>query len=189
VLSSERVGDDAAATRAALERALAAADVVAIAGGVSVGPHDHVKGALAALGVEERFWGIRIRPGKPTWFGTHGDTLVFGLPGNPVSAIVIFLTLAMGALAAQQGRSGALARVRATLSEPLPRNAGRTEAVRVRLRHTAGGLEATPTGPQGSHVTTSLLGADGLAFVPEGEGELAAGSEIEVEPLGVSWSF
>ena len=70
-------------TRAAHREALEAADVVIVSGGVSVGPHDHVKDALRDLGVEERFWGVRLRPGKPTWFGTRGDTLAFGLPGNP----------------------------------------------------------------------------------------------------------
>src|SRR5262249_7381756 len=88
------VPDDADATREALSRALEAADVVLLSGGVSVGPHDHVKGALAELGVEERFWRIALRPGKPTWFGARGDTLVFGLPGNPVSAMVTFLLFA-----------------------------------------------------------------------------------------------
>ena len=64
--------------------------MLCVSGGVSVGPHDHVKGALRELGVEERFWGVSLRPGKPTWFGTRDGVLVFGLPGNPVSAMVTF---------------------------------------------------------------------------------------------------
>ena len=68
--------------------------MLVLSGGVSVGPHDHVKPALDALGVEERFWRVALRPGKPTWFGTRGDTLVFGLPGNPVRAMVTFLLFA-----------------------------------------------------------------------------------------------
>ena len=74
-----------------------------LSGGVSVGPHDHVKPALAACGVDEVFWRVALRPGKPTWFGTRGDALVFGLPGNPVSAMVTFLLFARPALAALQG--------------------------------------------------------------------------------------
>jgi molybdopterin molybdotransferase len=184
VIAAERVGDDAGLTRTAIARALDSADLLTIVGGVSVGPHDHVKAALAELGVEERFWGVRIRPGRPAWFGTYAATLVFGLPGNPVSAVVTFLLLARPALAALQGASPTQARLRASLVEPLRRNPERTDAIRVRLRwRHDGALEAMPTGPQGSHITTSLLGADGLALVPPGNGELAAGSEVEVERL------
>src|SRR5688500_9633704 len=87
----EHVGDDYADSRQTLARAVGSADVVCVSGGVSVGPHDHVKPAFAELGVEERFWGVRLQPGKPTWFGTTRDgRLVFGLPGNPVSAMVTF---------------------------------------------------------------------------------------------------
>lgn len=102
VVSVASVRDDAAATREAIAAALDA-DVVVICGGVSVGAHDHVKGALAGLGVEEGFWGVALKPGKPTWFGWRGATLVFGLPGNPVSAMVTFLLLARPALAALVG--------------------------------------------------------------------------------------
>src|SRR5205807_1547202 len=96
------VGDDYRATVEALEAALGA-DVVVTTGGVSVGPHDHVKAALGELGVEEVFWGVALRPGKPTWFGTRDETLVFGLPGNPVSAMVTFHLFVRPALAALVG--------------------------------------------------------------------------------------
>ena len=81
------VEDDLDAHRAALERALDA-DVVVTSGGVSVGPHDLVRGVLRELGVEELFWGVAVKPGKPLAFGARGRTLVFGLPGNPVSSLV-----------------------------------------------------------------------------------------------------
>ena len=81
------VADDFEATRAAVERGLTG-DILVVSGGVSVGPHDHVKPAFEACGVEEVFWRVRIKPGKPLWFGRRGTTLVFGLPGNPLSAIV-----------------------------------------------------------------------------------------------------
>ena len=100
VLGREVVRDDLEGTSAALASALEGADVVCVSGGVSVGPHDHVKPALRSLGVEERFWGVALKPGKPTWFGTRGDTLVFGLPGNPVSAMVTFHLFARPALRA-----------------------------------------------------------------------------------------
>ncbi len=197
------VPDDALATRDAVQGALEEADVVVVSGGVSVGPHDHVKGALGALGVTERFWGVALRPGKPTWFGTREATLVFGLPGNPVSAMVTFVLFARPALLAQQGASPHARRTGARLAEAVERLPGRDHAMRVRLspeERPPGGPPPTarsarppsaasgtpwaiPTGPQGSHQLTSMLHADGLALVPAGEGELPTGTEVTVELL------
>ena len=84
------VPDDAVATAAAVEAALAG-DVLAVSGGVSVGAHDHVKPALQERGVQEVFWRVRLKPGKPLWFGRRGATLVFGLPGNPLSTVAPFM--------------------------------------------------------------------------------------------------
>jgi molybdopterin molybdotransferase len=177
------VPDTEDGTREAIREALEEADVVIVSGGVSVGPHDHVKDALRDLGVEEHFWGVRLRPGKPTWFGTRDGTLAFGLPGNPVSAMVTFQLFARPALAALQGAPPDAPRASAVLAHPVARNPRREEAVRVRLRHTDGGLVAETTGEQGSHMLTSMLGADGLALIAPGEGEVAAGERVEVELL------
>jgi molybdopterin molybdotransferase len=179
----ERVPDTAEGTTGALARALDAADVVIVSGGVSVGPHDHVKDALRGLGVDERFWGVRLKPGKPTWFGVRGRTLAFGLPGNPVSAMVTFQLFVRPALAALQGADPAAARATAVLDQAVPRNPRREEAVRVRLRAADDGWHATPTGEQGSHMLTSMLGADALALIAPGEGETAAGERVELELL------
>ena len=172
------VADDPHATRQAIKGALQAADVLILSGGVSVGPHDHVKPALDEQGVTERFWRVALRPGKPTWFGTKDDKLVFGLPGNPVSAMVTFLLFVRPALARLQGADPAITRVPATLTQAVPRNPGRDEAVRVSLDAER---RATPTGPQGSHQLRSMLNADGLAIVTAGEGEAAAGETVTVE--------
>ena len=107
--------DDAPQTRDALERALAEADVVCVSGACRWA-HDHVKGALAELGVEERFWGVRLKPGKPTWFEVRGRTLVFGLPGNPVSAMVTFHLFARPALRRLQGADRTVASRRCSTS-------------------------------------------------------------------------
>ena len=152
-----------------------------ISGGVSVGAHDHVKGALRALGVEQRFWRVALRPGKPTWFGVRGSALVFGLPGNPVSAMVTFLLFVRPALSALQGARSPVVRRSAILGETLPRNAERDEAVRVRLEQAPEGLVAFPTGPQGSHQLTSMLGADALLLVEAGSGSVEAGAWVQVE--------
>ena len=173
------VPDGREVTESAIRAALETADLLVLSGGVSVGPHDHVKPALAACGVEEVFWRVALRPGKPTWFGTRGPKLVFGLPGNPVSAMVTFLLFARPALRALQGADPGVPKIVAKTGAPLPRTAHRDEMVRVTLKEGV----ATPTGPQGSHVLTSMLGADGLARVPAGDGDLPEGSDVEVELL------
>ena len=179
VVRTGQVADREDATRDAIAGALDACDVLVLSGGVSVGPHDHVKPALHGLGVEEVFWRVALRPGKPTWFGTRGATLAFGLPGNPVSAMVTFLLFVRPALAALQGAPGPPPRGHAALAQPLPRHPDRDECVRVRLDDG----HAVVTGPQGSHQLSSMLGADGLAIVPRGEGELPAGAEVEIERI------
>jgi molybdopterin molybdotransferase len=190
VTAIRRVGDDFAQTVEALRAALGEADAVCVSGGVSVGEHDHVKPALAELGVEERFWGVALKPGKPTWFGVAAGeaagptpTLVFGLPGNPVSAMVTFQLFAHPALAALRGTDPSPARLRARLDAPIRLNPRREQAVRCRLSAGDDGWRAEPTGPQGSHQISSMLGAGALALVPAGEGELAAGALVHVEPL------
>ena len=179
VIRATVVRDTEEATREAIADALQRADVVVLSGGVSVGPHDHVKPALDAQGVREVFWRVALRPGRPTWFGTRGDTLVFGLPGNPVSVMVTFILFARPALAAMQGAGHRPQRIVARLTEPIPRHPDRDECVRVILE--SGG--ATPTGPQGSHQLRSMLRADGLAIVTAGTGDAEAGAMVEVELL------
>lgn len=181
---TERVPDSREATRSALGSALDRADVVVVSGGVSVGPHDHVKPALEALGVREQFWGVALQPGKPTWFGVRDGKLVFGLPGNPVSCVVTFTLFAAPALAALQGAgrtSPDLERV--PLGAAVRRNRAREQAVRIRLERQNGQVVAVPNGPQGSHLVSSLVGADGLAFIPPGEGELPAGTLVALARL------
>lgn len=177
----ERVGDSPGATRDALARALEA-DATVVCGGVSVGRHDHVKPALAELGVEEVFWGVALRPGKPTWFGVSpGGKLVFGLPGNPVSAMVTFLLFVRPALLAMQGRDPRPRTLEAVFGCDYAKKHGRAEAVRCRLEEDGGSWLATPTKEQGSHVLTSMLGADGLAILPAAGAGVRAGERVEVE--------
>jgi molybdopterin molybdotransferase len=171
------VADTEQSTRDAIGAALEEADVLVLSGGVSVGPHDHVKPALQALGVDEVFWRVALRPGRPTWFGTRDDTLVFGLPGNPVSAMVTFMLFARPALGAMQGAPHEPERIVAHLDEAIPRHPDRDECVRVTLHD---GF-ATPTGPQGSHQLSSMVGADGFAIVTAGEGSALPGDQVVVE--------
>ncbi|MBV9472814.1 MAG: molybdopterin molybdotransferase MoeA [Solirubrobacterales bacterium] len=182
--SAGRLADDRSATEAGLSDALERADVVVVSGGVSVGPHDHVKPALARLGVQELFWGVALQPGKPTWFGVRDHTLVFDLPGNPVSAVVTFTLFVAPALSALQGAlPERRLELEAELGVGVARNPRREQALRVRLERGDGRPVATPNGPQGSHVITSLLGAHALAMIPPGTGELPAGTVVRLEEL------
>jgi molybdopterin molybdotransferase len=183
VVAREIVRDDRGHTIDTLGRALEAADVVIVSGGVSVGPHDHVKPALAELGVQQHFWRVALKPGKPTWFGTRGDKVVFGLPGNPVSAIVTFHLFARPALRRLAGGDALDTRTRALIDVDYPREPGRDQVLRARLDAQPDGWHVIPTKAQGSHVLTSMLGAGAFAIVPRGEGRIAAGSAVDIELL------
>ncbi len=166
----------------ALEQTLARAleaDVVVTSGGVSVGPHDLVRRVLARLGVEEVFWGVAMRPGKPVAFGARGATLAFGLPGNPVSSLVGCLLFVRPALLALQGhpdpappfRPGVLAR------EVRPRPQ-RDDYVRARVLWDEAGPQLDPIVGQESHMIVRATPADAIVHIPRGAEPLPAGTRI-----------
>jgi len=162
------------------------ADVIVSSAGVSVGDHDHVRGVLQRIGCKLHFWGVHMKPGYPLVFGVieATGTLVFGLPGNPVSAAVTFEQFVRPALRRLMGHS-ALHRpvIRARLTEDLRKPVGRLHFVRVRLEARDGEVFATPTSNQSSGVLTSLIRGQGLAiFAAEAE-RLEAGSEVAVQIL------
>jgi molybdopterin molybdotransferase len=174
------VADDEAVTRDALARGLEA-DVLLTSGGVSVGEHDLVRALLASLGAEEVFWRVAVKPGKPVAFAVRGETLVFGLPGNPVSSLVGFELFVRPALRALQGLADpAPAYLPGRLTEALRRNAARDELVRARAE--AGGV-VRPVRGQESHMIVRAAAANALVLVPRGDGELAAGAEVSWLPL------
>jgi molybdopterin molybdotransferase len=183
LLGAHIVADRIDATREALASAVAG-DVAVVCGGVSVGEHDHVRPAAAELGIEQVFWRVALRPGAPTYFGVApSGALVFGLPGNPVSAMVTFLLFVRPALRAMAGAADARRRAVAVLASDHPALAKRTQLVRCRLELGGEGWLAHPTGPQGSHVLTSMLDADALAILPPAGAPYTAGSRVEVELL------
>lgn len=182
-ISLAHAPDDPAAVSAALREALEVGDVVVVCGGMSVGEHDHVKRALDGLGVERQFAGVALKPGRPTLFATRGATLVFGLPGNPVSTLVTFLLFARPALLVAAGEQPQARRAVAKLAEDVEEEPGRVQAVRCRLQLGGDGWWATTTGPQASHVLTSMLAAEAFAMIPAGEGTLSAGTEVAIELL------
>jgi molybdopterin molybdotransferase len=161
------------------------ADLLISSAGVSVGDHDHVKAALAALGAEQHLWLVDMRPGKPVTFATlpasPKRTLpIFGLPGNPVSAMVTFELFVRPAIRrmsghARLGRPVRLARALAPIDNP-----GRRRGyLRVALSEEDGVLGARLTGEQGSGILRSMSAADGLAIVP-GDTTVGAGETVPV---------
>jgi molybdopterin molybdotransferase len=182
VVTTRHAPDNPQGTRAALLRALEA-DVTIICGGVSVGEHDHVKAALADLDAEQVFWRVALKPGGPTWFGTRNETLVFGLPGNPVSVMATFLLFVRPALLAMSGGEPTARRVTARLGADYEKPTDRAHAARCRLDLDERGWIATPLPRQGSHILTSMVAADCLALIPTEIASLKAGDPVEIELL------
>ena len=184
VVTEPSATDDEAALREALERGLEA-DVLVTSGGVSVGEHDLVRAVEQELGVEEVFWRVSIKPGKPVSFAVREGTLVFGLPGNPVSALVGCELFVRPALRALQGLAHPLPRFEpGRLSAGLQRNEDRDEFVRARSHAEGDALVLEPLDGQESHMIVRSAAADALVHVPRGNGELAAGSTVHWLRLG-----
>jgi molybdopterin molybdotransferase len=172
------VPDEEVAHRDALERGLAA-DVLVTSGGVSVGPHDLVRRIAAELGVEEVFWGVAVKPGKPLSFGVRNSTLVFGLPGNPVSSLVGAILFVRPALLARQGLADPRPAFEvARTASALRRNAHRDEFLRARRSLGDDGVTVEAIVGQESHMIVRASSADALVHVPRGSGEIAAGETV-----------
>jgi len=158
------VRDTLEGTRGALEEAFAKSDAVVTTGGVSVGELDFVKAAFESLGGKMEFWKVAIRPGKPFVFGRLGGKFLFGLPGNPVSAVVTFLVLVRPALLRWQGAAQMdLPSHPGALAEPLANPGDRRHFMRVRADERGA---VWPAGAQASHLLSSLSQANGLVEVP-----------------------
>jgi molybdopterin molybdotransferase len=172
-----RTGDTLRATEDALRAALPGTDLLLTVGGVSVGEHDLVRAALSNVGAQLDFWKVQIRPGKPLAFGRLGETLILGLPGNPVSAQLTFALFGMPLLRRMQGDERALPpRGRARLQRALRQNPGRTGFYRARLD----GDLAITSDNQASGSTVSLAHADALLIVPAESAGFEAGESVEM---------
>ncbi|MBI3028948.1 MAG: molybdopterin molybdotransferase MoeA, partial [Candidatus Rokubacteria bacterium] len=156
------------------------ADVLISSAGVSVGDYDVVREALRRLGAELHLWQVAMRPGKPVTFGSLGGRPIFGLPGNPVSAMVTFELFVRPALRKMAGHT-ALHRpqIRARALSPIPNPGGRRGYLRVTVSAEGGEYGARLTGNQGSAVLTSMVSAAGLAVVPP-DTTIPAGGSVPV---------
>jgi molybdopterin molybdotransferase len=179
------VGDDPKILIDTIEDQLIRADIVVTTGGVSVGAHDVVREVIGRLG-DVKFSRVAMQPGQPQAFGTIGEDKVpfFGLPGNPVSALVSFEVFVRPAIRRMLGSDPIQRpRVRARLTQRLTSPAGKRQFVRVLLGVEDGDYVATPVGGAGSHLIASMAHANALAVVPEEITELPVGTPIPVMVL------
>jgi molybdopterin molybdotransferase len=173
------VADDADEHERAMERALLGFDMLVTSGGASVGPHDLVRSTQSKLRVEELFWGVAVKPGKPVAFGVRRDHLVFNLPGNPVSVLVTYELFVRPAVNALLGLPDPLPELRrGILGSAVSRNPHRDEYVRARVRRKDDEVVLEPLPGRESHMIASAARADALVEVEAGSGELSVGDEI-----------
>ena len=160
------------------------ADVALLCGGMSVGEKDYAKPLLKEMGVEEIFWKIKFKPGKPLFFGRRGNTFIFGLPGNPASSYVLFEEFVRPALRRLMGRRIIEeTMVKATLDEPITKIENRMHFMRGQLSKKNGEFRVRPLGFQGSHSISSLLESNALIRVEADSPELPKGSKVLVRPI------
>lgn len=178
------VADDPEEHRRTIERALLGFDMLVTSGGASVGPHDLVRAVQRDLRVEEIFWGVAVKPGKPVAFGVRRDHLVFNLPGNPVSVLVTFELFVRPAVNALLGLPAPLPAYRqGTLAGEVRRNARRDELLRAVATADNSGVSLQPLSGQESHMIVRAGGANALLLVEAGEGEVPAGALVRWLPL------
>lgn len=176
------VRDSEPALEAAITQALAA-DFVISSGGVSVGDYDYVKPVLARMGLEAKFWRVRMKPGKPLLFGILQGKPYFGLPGNPVSSMLTFLLFVGPALRKAGGFKASNwlpSHITARLEHDVRTKGDRPTYLRARIAYRDGTFQAKVMPAQGSGVLSSMLGAEGLVFLEEGTTQVAAGSMVSV---------
>ncbi|MFH1017822.1 MAG: gephyrin-like molybdotransferase Glp [Pseudomonadota bacterium] len=179
------MGDDPALLRKETHAALEESDVVLISGGVSIGDSDYTREAMRALGVQEIFWGVRQKPGKPLYAGFKDDKVVLGLPGNPFSTFVCFFLYVRPMLLTMMGAvEPDLHRVKLHLAADVKQTPERAQLLKGRvISSTSGECLAEPLGRQASHLLSSLKEADILILIPEGDSKIPRGAQVEVFAL------
>ncbi|HLO66651.1 MAG TPA: gephyrin-like molybdotransferase Glp, partial [Holophaga sp.] len=181
-----RVEDTREAVAAALGRALEAADVVLTNGGISVGDFDYIKGVLEEMGAEQVFWRVAQKPGAPLGLWMLRGRPVFGIPGNPVAAMLMVEAYVRPALRRMLGHARIHRPERTGVMGALWKRSGdprRTEFLRVVAEPGEGGLQVRLAGPQGSGILSSLMRANAIALVPEGLTSLAPGDPVRLQML------
>jgi molybdopterin molybdotransferase len=179
------IQDERHELRQAFLNASTQAHAILTSGGVSVGAYDLVRDILTEVGVID-FWRVKMRPGGPQAYGRIGPAYFFGLPGNPVSAMVVFLEIVRPALWRLMGRKQwEPTRFHARLVQSIRKRPGLMEFQRGILTYTERGWEVTTTGPQGSGILRSMVKGNCLIFLAEERGDYESGEEVWVEPFPI----
>jgi molybdopterin molybdotransferase len=181
--------DSEADQRAKLSDGLRA-DAIVTSGGVSVGKYDLLKDTLAGLGTRLKFWKVAMKPGKPLVFGMIGSKPIFGLPGNPTSAMISFEQFVRPALLKMMGHTKLFRHViEATLAEAVSISKGRIHLQRCKLVERDGHHVAIPTTNQSSGALRSMVLADGLMILPAEKSPFSAGDKVKIQLLDTGWSL
>ena len=179
---SEVIKDDKDSLKSFLSEALEVSDVIISSGGVSMGRYDYVRDVFIDLGVKEHFWKVAQKPGKPLFFGTKENKLIFGLPGNPVSSFIGFMEWVWPVLITMMGEKSEKS-IYGILDEPFPRERTKHRFLFGRAKYRNGKLVCHPTNRIGSHMLTSALGANCILGSDPGDGPLNPGDLIRVNLL------
>ena len=184
IATRKRIPDNPKKLLEAVVESLSMADVLIVSGGVSVGDFDFVKEVFEKAGVEKVFWRVAVKPGRPTFFGTRGKKLIFGLPGNPASALVTFYLFVRPALLSMMGRERTQpVHLPALMRSDIRKKAGRTEFLRARLQIQDDELYAELRGGQYSHMLSSFANADCLVVFPKEQDFIAKDGKVQIRFL------
>lgn len=184
LISIERVADSKSKIEEGINRGLESSDILITTGGVSVGEYDFVKDILASKGVEEIFWGISQRPGGPMYFGRKENKLVFGLPGNPASALVCYYEYVRPAIRKMAGKKEVLLKEeKAQLMAPIKKKTGKMHFIRGLVTRDNGDIYVKTTGEQGSHMMRSFALSNSLIILGEEDSYLPENSKVKIHIL------
>jgi len=182
IIHANRVKDNPESLEAFLAQALKESDIVIASGGVSMGKYDYVRDVLFKLGVKEHFWKVAQQPGKPLFFGTAENTLIFGIPGNPVSSYICFMEYIRPVLMQWKGGRSP-EKIKAELKTPFPANPEKHRFLFGNVWSENGSLFCRPTEKLGSHMLTSALNANAILEAEPNSGDLPEGTMISVNLL------
>jgi len=176
------IKDNKDSLRLFLSNALETCDIIISSGGVSMGKYDFVRDVFMEMGVEEHFWNVAQKPGKPLFFGTGKNTLIFGMPGNPVSSFIGFMEWVWPVIHSMTGQPEQES-ITAILKKPFPREKGKHRFLFGKAWLENGQLACEPSSKVGSHMLTSSLQSNCIIGTPHGDGPLKPGEKINIKIL------
>tara|TARA_S200000501_G_scaffold160645_1_gene151481 strand:+ start:6706 stop:7929 length:1224 start_codon:yes stop_codon:yes gene_type:complete len=182
IVRDEIIKDRPNSLRRFLSNALKESDIVITSGGVSMGNHDYVRSIFMELGVDEHFWKVAQKPGKPIFFGSKGETLIFGLPGNPVSSYIGFMELVWPSLEKMMGNSIGK-KILGVLAKPFPREIDKTRFLFGKVWLEDGKVLCAPSIKVGSHMLSSSLNSNCILHSDPGPNDLQPGDLVKARIL------